>query len=72
MSSFTNHIAGPYKAKPEDAPYYPISIREKSMLNGTPMDMQTALDLLVNREVCLPNSKHPAVREAYQLKRITQ
>jgi hypothetical protein len=30
--AYTKHIAGPYKAKLEDAPYYPISIREKSML----------------------------------------
>ena len=72
MANYTKHIAGPFKAKPEDAPYYPVSIREKSMLNGIPMDMQSALDLLVNREVCLPNGKHPSVREAYQLKRITQ
>lgn len=69
--TYTKHITGPYKPKPEDAPYFPIAIREKTLLGGTPMDMQSALDLLVTREVCLPNSKHPSVREAHQLNRIT-
>jgi hypothetical protein len=63
--TYTKHISGPYKAKPEDAPYFPIAMREKTLLGGTPMDMQSALDLLVTREVCLPNGKHPSVREAW-------
>jgi hypothetical protein len=63
--NYTKHIAGPRKAKLEDAPYFPIAMREKMILGGEPMTAQDALDLLVSREVCLPNGKHPSVREAW-------
>jgi hypothetical protein len=63
MKHYTKHIAGPYKAKPEDAPYFPISMREKMMLGGQVVAPDEALALLVSREYCLPQ-KHPAVREA--------
>ena len=63
---YTQHIAGPCKAKPEDAPYSPISEREKVMLGGELMTANDALNLMVRREYCLP-PKHPSVREAIHL-----
>jgi hypothetical protein len=64
--TYTKHLAGPIKPIPENAPYFPISMREKVMLGGELMTANDALNLMVRREYCLP-SKHPSVREAIRV-----